>query len=154
MNPGTFTWTTWLPMLIAGAALAISILSFFWNVIAEKARNRARLEVWQRNHYTMGGDDEHTRIQLIFRNLSHRPTAIIDVYVRGEDGHILEGSGYKGRVKLPIQIDAWNVQQVEFLIEKNDEEAMEDIFIRDIDDYEIIINKHKEKKWVKKSVTK
>jgi hypothetical protein len=40
-------------------------------------------------------NDDRTQIILICRNLSPRPTAVIDVYVRDEKGGYLGGRGYK-----------------------------------------------------------
>lgn len=115
MNIMGFDWTKWLPILISGAALAISVLSLSWNVISERAKTRDQLEVWQRNNFYEGCDDNRTKITLLFRNLSHRPSAIVDVYVREGEG-ILEGRGYKDRISLPIRVDPWDVKEVSSLL--------------------------------------
>ncbi|WP_152609740.1 hypothetical protein [Geobacter anodireducens] len=133
-----FDWTKWLPILISGAALAISVLSLSWNVISERAKTRDQLEVWQRNNFYEGCDDNRTKITLLFRNLSHRPSAIVDVYVREGEG-ILEGRGYKDRISLPIRVDPWDVKEVSFRIEATDEKRMNNILVRDIQDKEIVV---------------
>ncbi len=138
MNIMGFDWTKWLPILISGAALAISVLSLSWNVISERAKTRDQLEVWQRNNFYEGCDDNRTKITLLFRNLSHRPSAIVDVYVREGEG-ILEGRGYKDRISLPIRVDPWDVKEVSFRIEATDEKRMNNILVRDIQDKEIVV---------------
>lgn len=82
--------------------------------------------------------DVGTMITLIFRNLSYRPTAVIDIYVREKEG-IWGGRGYNGQIKLPIQIEPWGVKEVDFQIEKNDEKRMTDILIIDEDDKTAVI---------------
>ena len=136
-------------ILLSGAALAISLLSLFWNVVVERKRSKAKLGVWQRNHFYTGGEDERTEIELLFRNLSHRPTAILDIYVREKEGGILGGSGYKDNIKIPIQLGPWGVIQASFRIEKNDEARMANILVKDIDDNEIVVVRGSDQKWVK-----
>ena len=148
MNKEILDWSKWLQIFISGAAIAISIIALYWNVIVERTRSKAQLEAWQRNHFYVGGDDERTEIQLLFRNLSHRPTAIIDIYVREAEG-ILGGSGYNDRIKLPIQIDPWGVKRVDFRIEKDDERRMTNILIKDIEDNEIVVVRGPGQQWVK-----
>ena len=142
-------WTRWLPVFVSFGALIISGIFLFWNVIVEWGRRRANLEMWQRNDFFMGSEDDRTIINLLFRNKSYRVTAVIELYIRGKAGNVLGGHGYKGRVELPIQIDAWNVERRSFRIERTDEQQMKDIKIRDIDDNEIVYDRSKGKKWVK-----
>jgi hypothetical protein len=142
-------FSIWLPIFISGAAVAISLLSLFGNIIVEQKRSKAIVEVWQRNHFYVGGEDERTEIDLLFRNLSHRPTAIIDIYVRDKDGAVLGGSGYNDNIKLPIRIEPWGVIRESFRIEKNDEKRMANIFVRDIEDNEIVIIRRSDRKWSK-----
>ena len=149
MNKETLNYSEWLPIFISGAALAISLLSLFWNVVVERKRSKAKLEVLQRNHFYTGGEDERTEIELLFRNLSHRPTAILDIYVREKKGGILGGSGYKDNIKIPIQLEPWGVIQASFRIEKNDEALMANILVKDIDDNEIVVVRGSDQKWVK-----
>ena len=149
MNKETLNYSEWLLIFISGAALAISLLSLFWNVVVERKRSKAKLGVWQRNHFYTGGEDERTEIELLFRNLSHRPTAILDIYVREKEGGILGGSGYKDNIKIPIQLEPWGVIQASFRIEKNDEARMANILVKDIDDNEIVVVRGSDQKWVK-----
>jgi hypothetical protein len=104
--------------------------------------------VWQRNNFYLGSDDDRTKITLLFRNLSHRPTAIVDIYVR-EGESILAGRGYRNQIILPIRIDPWGVSEVEFRIERDDEKRMNDILIRDIEDNEIIVVRGTGETWTK-----
>ena len=120
----------------------------------ERSKSKAQLEVWQRNAFfvTLGGEmpgqDNRTIITLLFRNLSHRPTAVVDVYVREGEG-ILEGNGYKGRIKLPIKIEPWGVETVDFRIERADEKRMTNILVRDLEDNEIIVTRGRGQRWIK-----
>ncbi|HSW62919.1 MAG TPA: hypothetical protein VLH56_06390 [Dissulfurispiraceae bacterium] len=148
MNRTGFDWTKWLPILISGAALAISVLFLSWGIISERARSRAILEVWQRNVFYHGSDDDRTKITLLFRNLSHRPTAVVDLYVREKEG-ILGGRGYKDRISLPIRIDPWGLTEIDFKIDQNDEVRMTDILVRDIQDKEIVVVRGTGKTWAK-----
>lgn len=149
MNKATFNYSECLPIIISLAALAISFLSLFWNVVVERKRSKAKLGVWQRNHFYTGGEDKRTEIELLFRNLSHRPTAIIDIYIREKEGGILGGSGYNDNIKLPIQLEPWGVIQKSFRIEKNDETRMANILVKDIEDNEIVVIRGSDQKWVK-----
>jgi hypothetical protein len=143
-----FDWSKWLPILISGAAFAIALIALCWNIISERARSKAQIEVWQRNNFYLGSDDDRTKITLLFRNLSHRPTAIVDIYVR-EGESILAGRGYRNQIILPIRIDPWGVSEVEFRIERDDEKRMNDILIRDIEDNEIIVVRGTGETWTK-----
>ena len=138
MNEALFNWSKWLPILISGAALAVGVIALRWNIISERVRSKAQIEVWQRNAFYHDSNDDRTKTTLLFRNLSHRPTAIVDIYVR-EDESILEGRGYKDQIDLPIKIDPWGVIEVEFRIERNDEKRMNNILVRDIEDNEIVV---------------
>jgi hypothetical protein len=148
VNEADFNWSKWLPILISGAALAVGIIAICWNIISERARSKAQIEVWQRNSFYHGSNDDRTKITLLFRNLSHRPTAIVDIYVREGEG-ILEGRGYKDQIDLPIKIDPWGVREVEFRIEQNDEKRMNNILVRDIEDNEIVVIRGTGQTWAK-----
>lgn len=149
MEKETMDLSKWLPIFIAGGAFCISLLSLFWNVIVEWVRNRANLEMWQCNYFFRGSEDDRTIINLLFRNKSHRDTAIIELYLRDKKGSVIWGHGYKGKVELPIQINAWSVERRSFRIELQDEQQMKDILVRDIDDNVIIYDRSKGGKWVK-----
>ncbi len=114
----------------------------------ERARSKAQLEVWKRNTFYYGSNDDRTKINLLFRNLSHRPTAIVDIYVRAGEG-ILEGRGYKNQLELPINIEPWGVKGVQFRIEKKDEKLMTDILVKDIEDHKIVVVRSSEQTWTK-----
>ncbi len=149
MENDGFNWNKWLPIFISGGAFFISLIALFWNVVVEWTRGRAKLEMWQRNDFFTGSEDDRTIINLLFRNKSHRDTAIIELYIRDKKESVIEGHGYKGRVELPIQIKAWSVFKCSFRIECRNEEEMKDILIKDIDDNEIVYDRSKGKKWVK-----
>lgn len=151
MGQNEFKRSEWLPILISGAALAVSIIALFLNVFFEVAKSKAQIEVWQRNTYFEGNNDNRTKITLLFRNLSHRPTAIVDIYVRDGEG-ILGGRGYENQVGLPIKIDPWGVSEVELRIGPNDEKKMKNILIRDIEDNEIIVNHGTGQIWTKAKI--
>lgn len=85
----------------------------------------------------------------MFRNLSYRPTAIIDIYIRNKKGGILGGSGYNNNIKLPLQIEPWGIIRISFRIEENDKKLIANILVKDIEDNEIIIVPDPGQKWVK-----
>jgi hypothetical protein len=149
LDKEAFDWSKWGPIFISGSALAISVLSLVWNVLVERKRSRANVEVWLRPTFYTGGEDNRTEIELIFRNLSHRPTAIVDIYVRNKEGGILGGTGYNNNIKLPLQLEPWGVIKASFRIERIDETLMANILVKDIEDNEIIIVPDPGKKWVK-----
>jgi len=130
------------------AVLVLSVVALYRDYISDLTRSKAQLEVWQRNTFVEFGDDKRTKITLIFRNLSHRSTAIVDVYVREGEG-ILEGRGYKDRIRLPIQIDPWGVREIEFRIDQDDEKRMNNILVKDIEDNEIVVVRSPDQTWVK-----
>lgn len=148
MGLTNFDWSKWLPILISGMALGVAIVALCWNIIIENARSKAQIEVWQRNSFYLGGDDERTKVTLLFRNLSHRPTAIVDIYVR-ENEKVLEGRGYKKRINLPIKIDPWGLSEVEFRLERRDEKLMDNILVRDIEDNKIVVVRGTGERWAK-----
>jgi hypothetical protein len=82
--------------------------------------------------------DDRTRIILICRNLSHRPTAVIDVYLRDDKGDHLGGGawGYKNQINLPFSVEPWGLTAIDFKIDIDDEKRMKDISIRDMEDYQ------------------
>jgi hypothetical protein len=148
LNEWHFSWSKWLPILISGTALVVSAIALYSNIIFERARSKAQIEVWQRNTFYAGGNDERTKITLLFRNLNHRPTAIVDIYIRQDEG-IIGGRGYHDRIALPIQVDPWGVKEVEFRIEQSDEKQMNNVFVRDIEDNEIIVIRGTGRNWTK-----
>lgn len=83
--------------------------------------------------------DHRTQIILICRNLSPRPTAVIDVYVRDEKGGYLGGRGYKNQIALPFRVESWGLTQIDFRIERDDEKRMKDIWIKDMEDNEYTV---------------
>jgi hypothetical protein len=146
----TFILGILVTVVIGALVVANShIGTLLWNAYIEQKRSTAKLAVWQVNHFHLGGEDERTEIELRFRNLSHRPTAIIDIFVRGKDGIFIGGSGYKNNIKLPIQLEPWQAIQKRFRIDRNDEARMANILVRDIEDNEIVVVRGPDKKWIK-----
>ncbi len=132
--PGVSTW-------ISVVALAVSVASFFREGLRERWRRRARLEVWQRNTFNLstGGKRIPTEVTLLFRNRSPRPTAVLDLFVRDAKCGILGGRGYRSRIALPLQLQAWGVAEVTFQLEPADEDAAADIQIVDLDGDQVVI---------------
>lgn len=100
---------------------------------------RAKLEIWFRK--IIYSDKEHSsclQIQLVLRNISSRPTAIIDIYKKHKNGGLLEG--IIKDVELPIRFDAWDVKIVRFLMEYAEEPTIEAIVIQDMDGYKFSVN--------------
>lgn len=149
MNPDSFEITKLLPIGISLIAVIISLVSLGWNIRAEIQKKKAKLEVWQRNDFYSGGDDERTKINLVFRNLSHRPTAVIDIYVREAGNGIIKNVGESDGVSLPLKIEPWGVQIINFRIERENEKIMGDILVRDVEDNEISVVRQPNKRWHK-----
>ena len=137
----------WLPVAISSVALLVSLASLAWNFRLEQYRRKAKLQVSQRNAYFEGGPDTRTQINLIIRNLSHRPTAVIDIYVKNEKGGVIKNVGAQGVVSLPIRIEPWDVRVVSFRVEANEEEQMSFITLRDVDDRQIEVKRVPGKTW-------
>jgi hypothetical protein len=141
--------TKWLPVIavaISLIAVLISVLSLGWNVKSELARWKAKLEVRQINDYFIGGEDERPRINLIFRNLSHRPTAVLEAVMRGAEGNIRK-IGATEEVEFPIRIAPWDVHIARFKVPKDEEARMTELCIKDLDDKEIVIKKGTRTMW-------
>jgi hypothetical protein len=163
MNKDSVNWSKWLPIFLSGAAVAISIIALYWNIISEQARSRARLEVKARRIINLSvpfgagaafqpdrigkpleqgrtagaatrpSNDDHDEIYLVFRNLSHRPTAVLDIRVKDKGGKDLGGRGYKRQIILPLKIGPWDAEGRDIRIENNDAAQMAYIEIQDID---------------------
>ncbi len=138
---------TWLPIIISIAALALSAISLIWNFIIERTKKKAKLQVWQRGTFYDGCDDNRTKINLVLRNLSHRPTAILDVYVRNKDGGVIKNYQESKEITLPIKVEPWDIQIVSFRVSKHEEQKLANIMLRDIDDNEIVVISAAGKKW-------
>jgi len=147
MNEVNVKLSKW-SILIAGAALAVSIVALSWNIITERARSTAQIEVWQRNAARHGSDDDREQIILLIRNLSYRPTAIVDIFVRKEDIY-LQGSGYRNQITLPLKIDPWGVTKVDFRIENIDRDQMTNILVRDMEDNEVVLRRGTGQDWIR-----
>jgi len=105
--------TNWIPVAISLIALLISVLSLGWNVKAEHGRWKAKSEVRQINDYFVRGEDERPRINLIFRNLSHRSTAVFEAVMRDAQGNIRKIAANEG-VDFPIKIVPWSMHIPQF----------------------------------------
>lgn len=78
-------------------------------------------------------------ITLIFRNTSIRPTAVIDLFVRGKNTETLGGPGYYNQIKLPIILKSWEVDIRNIQIKNMDEREIKDILIQDMDDKNLCV---------------
>lgn len=139
--------TTWLPIAISLGALALSLISLAWNFILERKKGKAKLQVWQRNSFYLGGEDDRTKINLVIRNLSPRPTAVIDIHVRNDDGTVIKNLSANDVVDLPLKIEPWDVQIISFRVEKHEESSISNIMLSDIDDNKIVVTRGNGKKW-------
>ena len=136
-----------MPINISIGALIVSIISLFWNYLLEHKRKKAKLQIWQRNTFYAGGEDERTKINLILRNLSHRPTGIIDIYAKDSNGGVIKTIGEEDGLSLPIKASPWDVQIISFRIKRQDEERIDHISLRDLDDKEIVVKRGQGKRW-------
>ena len=85
-------------------------------------------------YYVGGSDDVKGKIDLVFRNLSSRPTAILAIYLRTKEGSYLRTIGEPDGIKLPLNIGAWSAEKVSFSLKKDDIKQMKDIVVLDLDD--------------------
>ena len=138
---------SWLPVIISIGALIISCFSLAWNFYLEHKKRKAKLEIWQRNHFFIGGEDDRTEINLILRNQSNRPTAILDIYAKDTDGGVLKTVSAKDNVYLPVKIGAWDVEIVKFRMDKDTEDKIDHISVRDLDDKNIIVRRGNNERW-------
>lgn len=124
---------------LATAIIGLCTLGYYG--ISELLRRRAKLMVRQRYTYFEGSDDDRTEIQIILRNLAHRPTGIYDVLLLSPQDTVLQGSGYQNRIRLPIPIAPWSVRIVRFRIDRTDEQLLCHIKLKDIDDNEFVLSR-------------
>jgi len=115
-------------------------------VRTELYRRKAKLEVRQITDYCIGGEDERPRINLIFRNLSHRPTAVLEAKMRGAQRNLRTIGANEG-VDFPIKLEPWAVQIARFRVPKDEEARMTEFRIKDLEDREIIIMKGTRQMW-------
>lgn len=137
-----------LPIAISIGALIVSVISLFWNFLLEQKRKKANLQVWQQNIFYPGEDDD-TKINLIIRNMSHRPTAILDVYTKDSNGGVLINLRAKEKSALPIKISPWEVAVFSFFVDSKERQKIDHICVRDLDDSEIIVKRAPGKRWHK-----
>jgi len=97
---------------------------------------------------TRPSNDDSDVVYLLFRNLSVRPTAIIDLDVKGKDvaGKERILSGYRDQIKPPFKIEPWGVEMKKLQIEKGD--TVTEISIIDIDQNKFVVYP-KNRKWTK-----
>jgi len=113
------------------------------------ATRKSKLEVSQRNSFYVGSADDRTKISLLFRNLSDRPTSIVDIYIREKNGGVIRSIGEPDGIKTPIKIQPWDIETISFRVERPEEERMSDILVIDMEDNRIIIPKQRGKSWYK-----
>lgn len=70
--------------------------------------------------------DHRDKITLLFRNLSHRSTAVLDISIEG-------GRLDYDQITLPFRIKPWDVQKRVMRLEMNDPKQIPKILITDID---------------------
>lgn len=119
-------WT----LMISIGALAVSIISLSCNVILEVLKRRSKLDIWFNK--ILYSDKDHPsclQVQLIFRNVSHRPTAIIEIYKKHGSGGLLEGIN---SVELPIRLEPWDVKIIDFLMDYDEESLITAFVIQDL----------------------
>ena len=149
MLPPDFDLSKFLPIAISIIALTVSIFALFWNVNVEFYKRKSNIEIWQRNKFFEGGEDNRTQINLIIRNLSPRPSAILSIYVRDNNGGIIQSLEDTEGIALPIKVESWGVEKVSFRISRDNEARMKDIQVQGIDDEKIVVKRLNNKKWHK-----
>jgi len=78
-----------------------------------------------------------TKINLLFKNLGHRPTAVLYVYLMNKDGGIIRSIDERDGINLPIKIAPWSIEVIGFKVERHEKEQLSDFLITDIDDNRI-----------------
>lgn len=123
--------------LTAVGTVAVGLTSAAWTIWQYALRRRASLDaVYYMNYYeSVGGPDPSSRAEvvLIFRNLSERPTAVVDVQVQDDKGTTMNGHGYGGEVELPMVIGPWTAAQAKFSLRPEHDHRGVRIVVADVD---------------------
>jgi len=88
-------------------------------------------------YYVGGSDDGKNEIDMVFKNISSRPTAILSIDFSAKDGSIFRTLGESDGIKLPLNIGAWNAEKISFSLKKNDIDRLEDFLVTDLDNKQI-----------------
>jgi hypothetical protein len=88
--------------------------------------------------YYVGGSNIKDNIDLVFRNKSARPTAILSIYLRKKGGGVIRAIGEADGIKLPFNIGAWRTEKMSLVLKTAEIEELEDILVTDMDDNQII----------------
>lgn len=143
--------------IIAILALCLSILSFIWSISLEFRKNKAKLGIQRYDdyHVTQGGPAEPRDINLIVRNMSNRPSAILHVLLQNKDDQTLIDLNLStDRVheqcdfKTPLRLAPWDVQIISFKLPTGIENSLDHILVVDLDGKNRIIPNVREEKWV------
>ena len=73
--------------------------------------------------------------------------AIIDIYLKDSSGGVLINLWAKDDTALPIKINPWAVEVFSFFVEREEEKKIDHIYVRDLDDKEIIVKRAPDKRW-------
>ena len=87
--------------------------------------------------YYVGVSDDKNKIDMVFKNMSSRPTAILSIDFRTKEGSIFRTIGGSDGIKLPLNIGAWNAEKISFGLKKDDIERLEDVLVTDLDNKQI-----------------
>ena len=77
------------------------------------------------------------KIDLLFRNLSPRPTAIVSISLMTKNGHCIRMLGDSDGINLPLNIAAWSAERISFSLKKEDT-GLDNIVITDLDNKKTI----------------
>ncbi len=88
--------------------------------------------------YHIGGSGhDKDKIDMVFKNLSSRPTAILSIDFTTKEGSIFRTIGESDGIELPLNIGAWRAEKISFDLKKGDIEQLKDILVTDLDNKQI-----------------
>ncbi len=88
--------------------------------------------------YYIGESDDKSKIDMVFKNASYRPTAILSIDFKGREGSMLRTIGEADENKLPLNIGAWEAKKISFRLKKGDIEQLEKILVTDLDNKQFL----------------
>ncbi|WP_078118522.1 hypothetical protein [Thiosocius teredinicola] len=137
----SFKLLDWIPIAISSIALLLTIWTLQWQRRIERKKNEANLELQWSNGYHTGSRDPHTIVSVVIRNLSQRPTAVVYLYVKNQDGGIVKNLDSLPNINLPIRLGPWDVQIIRFRVESSEEREVRQIEAIDIEHNNVVVKR-------------
>ncbi len=140
--------------IIAIIALGISLISLLWNIYNEYHKRKPKLEITFSESIGLINDID---FEILFKNMSNRPTAITDFKLRENSFTVIDIlSIHKSKTRFPVKIDPWSTATISFKYDEKLFRKVKDIYIEDIDNnvYTIDLITEKRAKITRGNVTK